>query len=239
MKSYSDTVYAKATVEFVTVANDYCTFLTTANELSRQEFAESLQRFIPLIYYRGSLLPKVDGNDEGLIEDTVTEEEYNDLFAVVRERFGEYDDYLEIFDEADSYRDEPVVQTISEKCADIYQDLKNFLNSYRTGVEPVMEEALWTLNNSFELFWGKACADVMKALHQAVCRLSLATEDEHHGHHHDHEHHQDDHCDCEDEECDCGHHHGHAEYDDYDYDYSDEGYDEESEFEDECDVYEV
>ena len=80
---------------------------------------------------------------------------------------GEYDDYLEIFDPTDGYMDEPSVRTISEKVSDIYQDIKNFVQAYRSGVESVMSEALWVLNNNFELYWGRACVDVLRAVHTA------------------------------------------------------------------------
>ena len=35
----------------------------------------------------------------------------------------------------------------------------------------VIEEALWQLNNSFELYWGRACASVLRAVHVAVFRI--------------------------------------------------------------------
>lgn len=174
MEDYTKTIYAPAVIEFVTVAKEYCAFVSGSTDFSRADFIGKLQKLIPLLYLKGSLLPYVDGNEDGAIEDTVTEDEYNTLFSLVKEKMGEYDEYLEIFDDAESYRDEPVVQTVSEKAADIYQDLKNFLNSYRTGVEAVMEEALWNLNNAFELYWGKACAEVLRAVHQAACRIKSA-----------------------------------------------------------------
>ena len=80
---------------------------------------------------------------------------------------GENDEYLEVFDENMQYSETPVVNSISEKLCDIYQDLKNFISAYRSGMIDVIEEALWQLNNSFELYWGKACASVLRAIHLA------------------------------------------------------------------------
>ncbi len=98
----------------------------------------------------------------------VTEEDYNYLFAELHRLLGEYDDYLEVFDDNMQYSEAPVVHSIAEKTCDIYQDLKNFISSYRCGVLEVMDEALWQLNNNFELYWGKACAELLRAVHQVV-----------------------------------------------------------------------
>ena len=39
------------------------------------------------------------------------------------------------------YSETPVVNSISEKLCDIYQDLKNFISAYRSGMIDVIEEA--------------------------------------------------------------------------------------------------
>lgn len=170
MDEVKSIIYSKPVVEFVAVAKEFCVFLSGIENLTQSEFIDKIQKFIPLIYLKGSMLPYIDSFEEGECEDVVTEDEYNTLFALVKLKMGEFDDYLEIFDEAEGYRDEPVVNTVSEKVADIYQDIKNFVHSYRSGVDSIMSEALWTLNNNFDLYWGKSCADVLRAIHVAKCR---------------------------------------------------------------------
>lgn len=167
MSEVDSVVYSAPVVEFVAVAKEFCLFLTDIEHLSQKEFIEKLQKFIPLLYLKGSMLPYIESFNDDECEDFVTEEEYNALFAQVKLKMGEFDDYLEIFDPTDGYMDEPVVRTISEKVADIYQDIKNFVQAYRSGVESVMGEALWMLNNNFELYWGRACVDVLRAVHTA------------------------------------------------------------------------
>lgn len=172
MENSQKVVYSAPVVEFITVAKEFLVFLTNSADMGQGEFVDKLQKFIPLLYLRGVMLPQIESYEEAMCEDAVTEDEYNTLYALVKSKMGEYDDYLEIFDDVDAFREEPVVHTISEKIADIYQDLKNFINSYRTGVESVMGEALWSLNNNFELYWGKACAEVLRAIHLAKLKIS-------------------------------------------------------------------
>ena len=112
MDEINSVIYSAPVVEFVAVAKEFCLFLTQSEELSQKEFIDKLQKFIPLLYLKGSMLPYVDSYNDDECEDFVTEEEYNALYAQVKAKMGEYDDYLEIFDPTDGYMDEPSVRTI-------------------------------------------------------------------------------------------------------------------------------
>lgn len=171
MEDFQHVGYSKEVIEFVAVAKEFCDFVASAQQMHRKDFMQRLQKFIPLIYLKGSLLPESDVNEEGLTEDFVTEEHYNALYAEVRGLTGEHDEYLEVFDDNMQYSEVPVVHSIAEKVCDIYQDLKNFISSYRCGITEVIGEALWQLNNSFELYWGKSCAELLRAVHLAVFKL--------------------------------------------------------------------
>ena len=168
--------YSREVIEFVTVAKEFCNYLDNGEDAEAGEFLSKMQKFIPLIYLKGSLLPHCESDSMGLVEDRVTEEDYNLLHARLNQLLGEHDEYLEVFDEAMQYSETPVVNTISEKLADIYQDLKNFICAYRGGMVEVIEEALWQLNNNFELYWGKACAGVLRAIHAAVYKVADSNE---------------------------------------------------------------
>jgi len=168
MEDFQHVGYSKEVIEFVAVAKEFCDFIETAPQMQRKDFIQRLQKFIPLIYLKGSLLPSHEVNEEGLTEDFVTEDRYNYLYQEIRNLLGEHDEYLEVFDDNMQYSETPVVHSIAEKTCDIYQDLKNFISSFRCGIPEIIGEALWQLNNNFELYWGKACAGVLRAVHQAV-----------------------------------------------------------------------
>ncbi len=171
MEDFQHIGYSKEVIEFVAVTKEFCDFVETAPQMECNDFVQRLQKFIPLIYLKGSLLPKVETEQNGLLEDFVSEEEYNYLFSHVHSLLGEYDEYLEVFDDNMQYNEAPVVHSMTEKVCDIYQDLKNFVSSFYSGIPEIIEEALWQLNETFELYWGKSCAGVLRAIHSVVYQV--------------------------------------------------------------------
>ncbi len=168
MDDFQHIGYSKEVIEFVAVAKEFCDFVEAAPQMQCKDVLQRLQKFLPLMYLKGSLLPVYHCDEDGLTEDFVFEEDYNHLYAGLHRLLGEYDEYLEVFDDAMQYSETPVINSISEKVCDIYQDLKNFTEAFRSGMVDVIEEALWELNNSFELYWGKACVGALRAVHHAV-----------------------------------------------------------------------
>lgn len=177
MEDFQRVGYSKEVIEFVAVAKEFCDFIETASQMEQKDFILRLQKFIPLIYLKGSLLPVCECDTEGLREDCVSEDDYNNLYAEIHRLLGEHDEYLEVFDDNMQYSEIPVVNSISEKVCDIYQDLKNFAESFRCGIPEVIEEALWVLNNNFELYWGKACAGALRAVHHVVYLVENTAQD--------------------------------------------------------------
>lgn len=171
MEDFQRVGYSKEVIEFVAVAKEFCDFVERTPQMQRKDFLFSLQKFIPLIYLKGSLLPANESEEGGLAEDIVSEDTYNYLWGELHRLMGEHDEYLEVFDDSMQYSEDPVVHSISEKTCDIYQDLKNFIVVFRSGVPELIGEALWELNNNFELYWGKACAGLLRAVHCAVYQV--------------------------------------------------------------------
>lgn len=176
MEDYEHIGYSKEVIEFVAVAKEFCDFTETAPQMNRKDFIQRLQKFIPLIYLKGALLPQVEAEQGDLAEEFVTEEQYNYLFGEIHRLLGEYDEYLEVFDDNMQYSETPVVHSIAEKTCDIYQDLKNFISAYRCGITEVIEEALWRLTENFDLYWGKSCAGVLRGIHNVVIRMAEGEE---------------------------------------------------------------
>ena len=58
--------------------------------------------------------------------------------------------------------------SISENLSDIYQDLKDFIVSYKSGNEEVMNDAVWEVLMNFEEFWGKKLLNVLTAIHTVL-----------------------------------------------------------------------
>jgi len=161
-------VYSKQVVEFVTVANEYCRFVETAGSMEARDMLGKVQKILPLVYLKATLLPEFDSTEEMFLEKFVSEVDYNYLQQRIMNLLGEHDDYQEVFDRDMSFSEVPLTASISENLADIYQDLKDFVLSYRTGDDFVMQEALWECINSFKNYWGQKLVNSLRAIHTLV-----------------------------------------------------------------------
>jgi hypothetical protein len=168
MDTNSEPVYSRNVIEFVAVANEFCKYAEHASELKGDELLRILQRILPLMYLKASLLPKMDPVFEDGNEKFVTESDWLRVHDNLRERFGTADDYMEVFDDKMSDSEGPVLSSISENLSDIYQDIKDFLLLYQTGTNEVMNDAVWECRLNFETFWGQKLVNSMRAIHKFI-----------------------------------------------------------------------
>jgi hypothetical protein len=102
------------------------------------------------------------------IDPQVTEEDYNFVRNGVYDVLGRYDEYLDVFVEDMKYSDKPILKTISEDLADVYQALGNFVYTYQTEIESVMFIALNKVLVSFSEYWGGRLLSAVRALHEVA-----------------------------------------------------------------------
>jgi len=168
MDTNSDPVYSRNVVEFVAVANEFCKYVEHASELKGDELLKILQRIMPLMYLKASLLPHLEPFFEDGNEKFVKEADWAIISDTLKEKFGTADDYLEVFDDKIKETEGPVVSSMSENMADIYQDMKDFLLLYQTGTAEVMNDAVWECRMNFESFWGQKLVNSMRAIHKFI-----------------------------------------------------------------------
>ncbi len=165
-KEASSPVYQHEVIEFVTVAVQYCAFLEQTENRGREEFVDTVLKVLPLLYLKGALLPKYEQFTEEEPEDFVTEENYDIIRTNIAYILGDKDDYLDVFMEDMKYSETPILTTISENLADIYQDLKNFACAFKDGNEDCMMNAIVVCKDNFINYWGQKLTNVMRALHE-------------------------------------------------------------------------
>lgn len=159
-------IYSEAVVEFVTVSAEYCKRLETCQEFGQDDFIDVFCKVLPLLYLKASLLVgHVSDEEEGFVEHPVTENDYNYVRNCVADLLMDKDDYLDVFVEDFKYSDRPIRQTISENLADVYQNLRNFIEVYRQGYDDAMLQALSEVVVTFELEWGQKLLNALRALH--------------------------------------------------------------------------
>ncbi len=163
-------VYSKNVIEFITVANEFCGFLEHSEDMESNDFLGRLQKLLPFLYLKTSLLPKFDSSSDDDLEKFVTEMDYNVILQKVLDQLGANDDYQEVFVSGMQFSETALTASISENVADIYQDIKDLVMSFRTLNEDVMGQALGEMQTNFEQIWGQKLVNCLRAVHSVIYR---------------------------------------------------------------------
>ena len=160
-------VYSPAVIDFITVAAEFCIFLEKAEPIEKTDFVGKITKLLPLIYVKAATLPVVE-EDDAILQEYVTEDDYvfvqNRVWGILKEE----DEYLEVFSPDLQFSEEPITATISENLADIYQDLKNFISVYADRNEECMQSALLHVQENFKTYWGQRLVNAMRPLHEIL-----------------------------------------------------------------------
>ena len=166
MKQQSQVIFERNTVEFVTVAAEYCAFIERSEGMKRAEFVDTMLKVLPLLYIKASMLPECEVMGEDGLEAFVTEEDYEVIRINLQELLADRDDYLDVFVEEMKYSDTPIRKSIAEDLADIYQVVKDFVCQFRSGLNETMHDALAQCREHFVGYWGQTLVNTMRALHE-------------------------------------------------------------------------
>lgn len=166
MKQASQLIFERNSVEFVTVAAEYCAFIERSEGKNRKEFVDTLLKILPLLYIKASMLPECEVLGEDNLETFVTEDEYEVIRINLQELLADRDDYLDVFVEDMKYSDTPIRKSIAEDLSDIYQVVKDFICQFRSGLNETMHDALAQCREHFISYWGQTLVNTMRALHE-------------------------------------------------------------------------
>lgn len=171
-------VYSRDSIEFVTVAVQYCAYLENLGDIPQSEITDKLTKILPLLYLKASLIPETEDINDDEPEITVTEADYNYIASAIYNIYGKDDTYLEVFLQDMKYSETPISASISEDLADIYQDLKNCITIYERGITENMNDALHLCTENFKAYWGQKLVNVLRALHSIKYTSSIDSDDE-------------------------------------------------------------
>ena len=170
-------ILSQEVITFVKLAATYCGLVEQGNG-KRKEWFEALRDVLAGLYVQALRLPRVEAvNLEGN-QKFVTEKEYNAVAQTVRRKAGPWDEYPEVYDPEEPIEELDITARISEDCADIYQDLKDFITLYHVGNYEVMNDALWELRENFDRLWGQKLLNVLRTVHRLVTFADLTEEEE-------------------------------------------------------------
>ncbi|MCF8295547.1 MAG: DUF5063 domain-containing protein [Bacteroidales bacterium] len=161
-------IYSKEVVEFLTVAAEFVRYVESLSKTSKQSLFNVSQKLLPLLYLKTAMLPAVTPLEEDELEKFVTEENWNFVKNSVSKILGEQDVWMVVNEPLMQLEDEGISVCISECYADIYQDLSDFIQSYRMGNESIMNDALFVCKQNFEQFWGPRLLATLSTLHHLI-----------------------------------------------------------------------
>jgi hypothetical protein len=161
-------IYSKNVVEVVTLAKEYTAFLERADEFTQHDFLAHAQKLLPLIYLKGCLLPEVEQLNDEEVEKFVSETDWTFIRNSIADILADKDDFYEVYNEQLFDTEGGEQLSISEMLADIYQDLKDFIELYRFGNEESINDALFELKSNFAEYWGFKSVIALKAIHRAL-----------------------------------------------------------------------
>jgi len=178
MKQESQIIFERNSVEFVTVAAEFCAFIERCEGQKRTEFVDTLLKILPLLYIKASMLSECEVMGDDGLETFVTEDDYEVIRINIQELLADRDDYLDVFVDDMKYSDTPIRKSIAEDLADIYQVTKDFVCQFRSGLNGTMHDALAQCRDLFMEYWGQTLVNTMRALHEVkYCKSDEEEED--------------------------------------------------------------
>ncbi len=164
-------VVSKQVIEMITVANEYCLFFEQAEKYNKEEIFAYFQKIAPLLYLKGSMLPTQLEPDPEFAERIITEEQWEEIFKILREKFGKDEVYYTHDHNFDSEE-----ASLADNMADIYQDMKDFILLYQKAPMQSKTCAVAELQKLFENHWGIRLLNALAAIHNILHKDSIDPE---------------------------------------------------------------
>ncbi|HOK99129.1 MAG: DUF5063 domain-containing protein [Bacteroidales bacterium] len=161
----SNIVYSNTVIEFATVANEYCQFVEQATSFEKTQFIDRSLKILSLLYLKGSLLPETEKLHDEPNEKFVTEYDWTFVRNGIQVILGDDDFYLDNYDLEMNELPEPATYSISEHMADIYQDMKDFIELYKLGNDTLSNDAIYDCQINFKYYWGPRLLHALRILH--------------------------------------------------------------------------
>ncbi|MBQ0007221.1 MAG: DUF5063 domain-containing protein [bacterium] len=168
--------FSKGSIEFLTVAVEFCKFIEQAEDLQPDDFTNKLSKLLPFLYLKAALAEPNSACDEGL-DHSVDELTYTSVRNALEGIFGERDRYLTASHPDIKLSDTVINASIAEDVADVYQSVKNFVDLARLGDEDLLDCALAECKNDFREYWGSRLLNALVAIHEIVTKSNIASQE--------------------------------------------------------------
>lgn len=154
------------TLELLTICAEYCAFIEKEDHDDVAHFIEKSHKILILLYLKTSLVQN-SSIDEGYCEQFVSENDWEFVKQNVQKILGQFDTMVSVH-EPDASENELIDLSISECFADVYQDIRNFIEQYKDATMQTRELALYELCFNFKLYWGARILAVINEFHNLL-----------------------------------------------------------------------
>lgn len=160
----SSLVENRNVIDMITVANEFCLFVEEHEKYEREYILVYLQRILPLLYLRGSLLDIEEPAEESENERFVTEDAWEYVFL----------SFKHIFDKENLYYfwntelKEPTETSLAENIADLYQDMKDTVFLFSKSSHYAKHNAVYLCKTMFAERWGSIIPSTLTHLHGII-----------------------------------------------------------------------
>jgi len=151
---------------FCVISRNFCALVEEHAALTCAEFLDRVHAQLPRLYSGALLLPEVDWH----AADCEGHHSKRSLTLVLREKLGDADLYLEIFDPYGRTVESPVIGSLSDDIEDIYAELVSGLQCWEAGNQG---GALWSWKFGFRWHWGEHVTGALRALHSRAFRHDM------------------------------------------------------------------
>jgi len=156
---------------FASLGRQYCSIIDEAAKLDRTEILSRIYPLLPQLIGQAIALPEIEETEEA--EDTQsdddlpkksrwTHEERRQLFKLLQEKLGGWDQYWVIFDPTKDL--DAIIGSLADDLVDIYFDLKEGLALHESGQsEP--NQVIWEWRFSFDIHWSEHALGALRTIH--------------------------------------------------------------------------
>jgi hypothetical protein len=172
---------------FVARSEAFCAIVEDSSDVSSPAFTRAIHLCVAALYAAGLELPSPledDGGDDddaaddeaisspSSIEpdpDRLSHDEWRRVYDSIGSRLAGADMYMEMFDPF-GWTEEPVVGSLADDLADVYQEIRAGLLKWRRGER---DDAVWTWRFGLETHWAEHATGAMRALQALIFRYEF------------------------------------------------------------------
>lgn len=154
-------IYSDPVLDFVRVAREYMALMDRHEEYEKEEFLGRIQPLLALLYYHVLYLPEVSCTTFPKPPNPQPDS-WSQLVSVLMDKFGTHNNFPCYFTPYEG--PDPVVGSVAEDLADIYEDLGKGLRLWDVGPNEAKLDSIWHWRFMFRINWSFHVVDAISAL---------------------------------------------------------------------------